>query len=538
MAEEKTPQDSRVEKMLKVKDLLETHEDYDKNDQEWTFLMAMYEGIRKIVAQGLVTKHERESQVSYDRRMDELYGFGYTKSVVEVFQFFLFKKPAERNLGTLHDDKLWKLFMDDADLFGADYEKTIMEIVLYASVQGHMGVLVDKASASFTSKDEQVRAKVYPYLAVYHPRAILDWRWERDENHRPYLAYLKLLDENDQYRLWFPDHWEVWEMPEDEKGEKTDSSEEADAVLVDAQPHDLGMIPFLWHYNLKSKTRGIGNSDCHEVSRIDLSIIRNASQIEEIVYYAAFPMMRKPMRDASPITGGKTSQAEDEVGVEVILEFDPDHPESKPDWLPAEVAAPVDACLKWIERKVGEIYRAANIGGMAATEPTANPQSGVAKRVDFQLLNSKMVNKAINLEDTENKILEYWLRWEQMWDKYKEEAKITRSRTYDIEDLSTDLENALTAQMVVQSDSFNKHVQQMIARQMLPNLTEKEIKEIDEEIEENVESGATNVDTFTEDVDTSLQSGDEQNASIINRGFNSLPPSEGGEASGEEMQET
>jgi hypothetical protein len=37
MAEEKTPQDSRVEKMLKVKDLLETHEDYDKNDQEWTF---------------------------------------------------------------------------------------------------------------------------------------------------------------------------------------------------------------------------------------------------------------------------------------------------------------------------------------------------------------------------------------------------------------------------------------------------------------------------------------------------------------------
>ena len=58
-----------------------------------------------------------------------------------------------------------------------------------------------------------------------------------------------------------------------------------------------------------------------------------------------------------------------------------------------------------------------------------------------------------------------------------------RERTYDVEDVATDLENALTAQMVIQSESFNKHLMKSLVRQMLPTLGEYEIQEIDEEID-------------------------------------------------------
>lgn len=507
-------------KNLKVKDLLEVHDEHKNNNEEWSFLMTMYEGIRNIIKKRLVEKHERESEIAYQRRLEELYGFGYTKSVIEVLNHFLFKKKAIQTLGSLHDDKLWKLFIKDANLLGDSYEKTIMDATNYSSILGHVGILIDKANANFITKAEQVKSKVYPYIAVYFPKAILDWKWAKDEYHRPYLAYLKLKDDGDQYRLWFPDHWEIWELPEDEDGQKTDSNEEAEAVFINSNTYDIGKIPFIWHYNLKSRKISIGNSDVHEVSRIDLSIIRNASQIEEIINYAAFPMMRKPKRDASPVTG-QQPQMEDEVGVEVILEFDPEHPESKPDWLDATVAEPVSVTLQWIEKKVGEIYRASNIGGMAAMEPTSNPQSGVAKRVDFQLLNSKMVNKAINLENTEIKILELFLRWEKMWDQYKEKVKITREKTFDIEDIAGELENALTSQMVVQSKSFNSHIQKAVARKMLPALNEKEIKEIDDEIDENIENeqNFNQGSTFIEDIDTNIEDDSQQNKDLIQNGL-------------------
>jgi hypothetical protein len=99
------------------------------------------------------------------------------------------------------------------------------------------------------------------------------------------------------------------------------------------------------------------------------------------------------------------------------------------------------------------------------------------------MLNAKLVNKSINLEETENRLLEFWLRWEGLWYILKDEAQMGRERTYDVEDVATDLENALTAQMVIQSESFNKHLMKSLVRQMLPTLGEYEIQEIDEEID-------------------------------------------------------
>lgn len=465
-----------------IKELKETHKLYDCNCKEWIFLNALYDGIREVIRLCLVEKHEREPDVSYNRRIKKLFGFGYSKSVVDIFNFYLFKKDSEKILMDLNDNVLFEEFINDSDLYGHNYDSTIMDIALYAIIQGHMGILIDKPTAQFKTLQEQIDARVYPYIAKYFPKAILDWAFNKDEYNRPFLSYLKLIDDNDQYRIWTRDSWEIWKIPQDQEGKQFGDEHKAEFIAGDFNP--LEEIPFIWHYNLRSRNMGIGISDIHEVSRIDLSIIRNLSQAEQIIDYAAFPMMRKPMREAKPINSN-APQDNDEVGVESILEFDPEMPDSKPDWLPAEVKDPLEAIVSMIKEKIAEIYRASNIGGMTATEPSNQAISGVAKRIDFQMLNSKLVNKAINLERTENKILEFWLKWEGLWDQYKNEVSIVRDRVYDIDTIAEDLENALTSKTLIISKKFNILLQKQTARQMLPGANEKDLLEIDEEIEKN-----------------------------------------------------
>lgn len=472
-------------KELKVSHLKETNKLYKSNVEEWNFLSAMYDGIREVIRLNLVPKHERESNISYHRRIKKLFGFGYSKSVVDIFHFYLFKKNSKKILGNLNDNVLFKEFTRDSDLYDNNYDAAIMDIALHAIIQGHMGILVDKPISQFKTMQEQIDAKVYPYIAKYFPKSILDWAYSKDEYSRPYLSYLKLLEDDGRYKIWTIQDWQLWEIPKDKKGNSVSNEKPAELVASGINP--LGEIPFIWHYNLKSKNIGIGISDIHEVSRIDLSIIRNMSQIEQIIDFAAFPMMRKPMLQAKP-TSGNTPQQQDDVGVESILEFDPENPDTKPDWLESKVKEPVEATVAVIEKKISEIYRASNIGGMTATEPSNQAISGVAKRIDFQILNSKLVNKAINLEATENKVLEYWLKWENLWEEMKDTVKINREKTYDIDTVAEDLANTLTSKTIVLSSKFDELLQKQTARQMLPAANEKELYTIDSEIEKAVQN--------------------------------------------------
>jgi hypothetical protein len=487
-----TFEDRLLNKRLKVKDLIATNDTYKDMINEWTLLLAVYEGIREIIRKGYIERHEREYKETYIRRIKELYGLGYTESIVNIFHFYLFKKSPQHTLGALGKDKIWEMFAKDADLSQNPFETVVMEFSLYASVFGCVGILVDKADTnSFKiskgkktlTKQDELDNEIYPYIAKYFPTNILDWSHKRDEFNRPYLAMVKLLDDDGTYRIWTPEFWQKWEFPKDKDGKPDQSNYEKDAVLLGDGKNTLGFIPFFWHYNKKSRKPGVGISDVHETARIDLSIIRNLSQIEEIIYFAAFPMMRKPIRSVKPTD--QISQQDDETGPSVVLEFDPDKPESKPDWLETPVAESIAAIIDHIKIKIGEAYRATNTGGLTATDTSSKEaRSGVALKTEFQLLNSQLVSKGINLEKSERRIVEYWLKWQLQFDQLWEEVDMARDRTYDVEDLATDLENILTSKKVVMSETFNKLLQKRTARKMLPGAAEDDLELIDKEIEE------------------------------------------------------
>jgi hypothetical protein len=505
-----------MESML-VKDLRSVHKLYALMINDWRFKLAAYEGVRALVAFGAVEKHERESIGNYNRRLRSLYGFSYSRTIVELFNFYLFKKDVRRSIPEIvTQTPEWAAFLENCNLFGDSLAEYIADQARYAKVYGHVAFLVDKPilqeGETFAAGDV-----VHPYLVAYHPPAILDWYYERDKANRPILAYLKVRDDDGTFRLWWRNRIQVWGMPREapaagSAGPATTSPNPTGATgspyglegmpaekLFDGE-NKLGEIPLVWLVNVKGRIFPTGVSDIEDISRIDLSLINNLSQGEEIINYAAFPMLRKPKEEA-----GRETQ--DEVGVTAVLEFDPERPESKPDWLPAEVSGPIDAILRWIERKVQEVYRSSNTGGVAATETTPQPKSGVALTVEFQQLNAKVVQAAINVEKAERAIIKFWLKWQKQ-DQYGKEVRVERSRDYDVQNLAQDLANAMTANTLVQSETFKRSIQKALVRVMLPGAEDKVLEQIDAEIDEKRDEALANEDKQKELPDFGEEDGD------------------------------
>lgn len=492
-------QKKKIPIMTSMADLKHVHKQYNKNKDEWRLLLSAYKGARTLVEQGFLIRNERESKENYDRRLLESYGLSYSKSIVELLNFYLFQKPVQRKLGTLETDSLWMLFSKDCNLNGKNIDDFLTEQGKYSSIFGHVGILIDKPSISDNSlktKEDEIIKNIYPYICAYFPTAILDWIFEADDYNRQELIYLKLLDNDGSYRIWTKTEWQIWKDPrqEDEdmqiqisnQQKQQVADEKMNAVLVAKGDNKLGKIPFIWLYNMESEIRNIGVSDIHDVARIDVSILRNLSQGEEIINYAAFPMMRKPMQDTKL---DSNTPKTDEVGVTAVLEFDPDKPDSKPDWLDSSVGEPLNAISNWIDKKINEIYRVSNAGGVQATEVSSSPKSGIALKTEFMLLNSKLASKAANLEHAEEQIIIIWLMWQNLSEMEKE-ISVSRERSYDVENLAADLENAITSTTLVLSKTFSKQIQKNIVKQMLPTLDEKTANTIGKEIDENVDKEA------------------------------------------------
>jgi hypothetical protein len=491
LPEKTTPPTTVVRRNLSLGDLTSTHLLYDKYIDEWRFMRAAYNGAKALISIGALTRHERESLKNYNRRMNEAYGFAYSKSIIDLFNFYLFKEPVKRNLGVLSEDELYAMFKKDCDLYGTDFDMFLLEQSRSASIEGHVGILVDKplpgTKRKPVSRAEEKSSRVYPYVASYRAQNILDWKIERDDYNRPYLSFIKLVDDDYVYRLWWTDHWEVWKVPDDElqyiqaatspKQKRLLGTKKAE--LFATGPNPIGVIPFVFLFNAKSDDPMIGASDITDISRIDASIIRNLSQSEEIINYAAFPMMRKPKQEAG-------QPDVDEVGVTAVLEFDPEHPESKPDWLDSTTGDPIQAIFQVIERKIAEIYRSSNAGGMSSMEISTEAKSGAALQSEFQLLNSKLVAKGNKIQECELSITKFWMTWQGLGDKFKD-VTIERAETYEIESLAAELDNIMTATQIVKSDTFNKRMQKKVVRTMLPNDTDKDLSDIDKEIDEYVE---------------------------------------------------
>lgn len=456
-------------------ELTKKHELHTRLGYDWDFYELAYDGGRPFIAKSL-HKHDRESDNNWRERVQEGICLNYCKATVDLFNFYLTEKPASRQLGILENDVQWQSFFTDCDMMGTNFELYLKEMQKIASIFGAVGILVDKSKAEFTNKAEEIDNNVYPYCAYYTLPNILDWKYSRNIANKPVLTYLKLKESDSVYTIWTSDTWERWEIPSQKDKSKPEP------VMIESGINKLKEIPFIWMTNQRrmGKYPYIGVSDIIEVSLITASIIRNVSCGDEVIKFAGFPMMRKPMESDN------TGTTEDIVGVRGVLEFDSSQGEAgKPDWLESAIQEPIVAILDWVDRKVDELYRICHLSGVHGQRKSNNEvSSGIAIRYEFQQLNAVLIQKSANMTEAELLILNYWLKWQKLDDLFKK-TKISRDNNFSIDDLTISLENSFKAIDQIPSNKFGLLLRQYIVKQMLPNMTDADYTEISEELVKN-----------------------------------------------------
>jgi len=477
---------------MNLEELQQTHKTYNEMIKDWAFYGLAYEGGRPFIDFAL-PRHQRESAANWKSRQDEGICFNYSSIIIDLFNFYLTEKPAVRDLGRLADDPLWHMFLKDADLYGSNFDVFLNESQKMAAIYGAVGILVDKPNSKNRVLKDDIAQGIYPYCAPFTLPNILDWKHERHPvTNRPMLTYLKLLDFDNRYLLWWPDHWEIWILPTDAPTQfrihrHTDTSNYdpkpgdnkyasgpdrgynqisggEQPILIEEGENPLGEIPFVWFQNIKSViNQYIGVSDIKEIARITASLVRNISYGEEVIKFAGFPQARRPMmRDGQELNN--------EAGVTAILEFDPELGEAgKPDWLESQVKEPIQAILDWMDKKINEIFQLSHLSGVNMQATSKAVRSGVALRYEYQQLSLVLSKKSEQLTETELTIIKYWLKWQNK-SNWNPTIKISRSKDFSIDDLSQNLENAILADKIIPEITFKKELMKVVAKRVLPDI--------------------------------------------------------------------
>lgn len=510
---------------MDIETLQKTHEVYNENLKDWAFYGLAYQGGKPFIDFSL-QKHTRETEKNWKARQDEGICFNYSSIVIDLFNFYLTEKPAVRDLGRLIDDPLWQMFLKDSDLYGTNFDVFLNEAQKMAAIYGAVGVLIDKPNSNNKVVKDDIKNGIYPYCALFTLPNILDWKHERDPiTNRPTLTYLKLLDFDNRYLLWWPNKWEVWKLPEgspspfkihkhkdtsdyepkpgdnkywNEPGQTTNTSTGNELpILVDKGKNPLGEIPFVWFQNIKSVMDPyIGVSDIKEISRITASVVRNISYGEEVIKFAGFPQARRPMeKEGVP--------SSNDAGVTGILEFDPTlgGEWTKPDWLESAVQEPIEAILGWMSKKISEIFQLAHLSGIHAHEKSDQVRSGVALRYEYQQLSLVLTKKSENVTETELGIIKYWLKWQNKTTLFNN-ILINRSKDFSIDDLSQNLENAIMANKIVPEIMFKKELMKVVTKRVLPDIPDKKLLEIYDNIDALTEEDLLEPSSETKDRST------------------------------------
>jgi hypothetical protein len=446
------------------KDIEQQHSQYKGMMPRWEYFIRSYLGGKEYQDGKFLQEYQLELESEYFKRLAYTPLDNHARNVIDIYSSFLFRVLPTRELGSLTDDMSVEQFLDDADLEGRSFNALMREAQNYASIYGHCWIMVDKPSVNVMTRGEELEQGIRPYLNIYTPENILDWKYTRAETGYYYLEYLKIResieDNGEYYKIWTLDKVDTVFLPMTNRDEPK---------LIESLPNPLGKIPAVILYNQRSPMRGIGVSDLTDIADLQKSIYNELSEIEQIIRISNHPSLVKT-RDTEAV-GGAGSIIEIPDNIDANL---------KP-YILQPSGSNLDGVIKSIMHKVEAINRLSHVGAIRATSERI--QSGIALRTEFQLLNARLAEKAKLMELAEEQI---W-RLFALWQETVFDGEIEYPDTFDIRDWATDLELLQQAKASnIKSGTFTKELDKQIARTVIEDDSMLEI--IDQEIDNNTQA--------------------------------------------------
>lgn len=374
-----------------------THPDYDKNESRWEFYVRSYMGGEDYFNGAYLTRYISETTDDYDRRLDLTPLDNHCKNIVHIYSSFLWRVPPTRAYNSAEGNVALEPFLDDCDLDGRSFNAFMRECQIWASVYGHVWVMMDKPKSTAGTKAEELAQDIRPYVTMFTPENVLDWNWERTPSGRFELDYLKVresvirVDETtteSYYRVWYKDRVELWQSVND-----LDKQIEVDDNV-------LGRIPAVFLPAQRSTTRGIGLSDISDASYMQRAIYQELSEIEQLIRISNHPTLVKSFgTDASAGAGAIINMPDDMDSQLKPYQLQPS-------------GQNLDAVRASINDKIESINRMSHMGAVRGTE--AMTMSGVAMQTEFQMLNAKLAEKADLLELAEEQLWGLFCDWQDI----------------------------------------------------------------------------------------------------------------------------
>jgi hypothetical protein len=443
--------------------LIAKHQDYEDNLKHWNFHYRSYLGGDDFSNGYFLNRYILEQDDEYIKRIDFTPLDNHCRNVVQIYSSFLFRVPPSRDYGSMTGDPQLESFLQDADLDGRSFHNVIKDMQQHASVYGTCWAIIDKPATIAKTRAEELAQDIRPYISIFTPENVTNWKYERLPNGRFYLTSLTIVEdinpEQAIIKVWTPEDITTYRVDEYMKQYATDKP-----VKIDEQPNALGEIPAVVLYNQKSMRRGIGISDLSDVAELQQSIYNDYSEIEQLIRLSNHPSLVK------------TPNVEASAGAGSIIEMPEDMDSNLKPYIIQPSSQSLDSIMKVVQMKVNAIDRITHMGSVRGTEKTIN--SGIALQTEFQLLNARLSEKADLLENAEEQIWSFFAKWQnKVFD-----GVIDYPDTFDLRDYASDLQFLQMAKASgVKSETFIKEVDKQIAKAVVDD--DEAINSINNEID-------------------------------------------------------
>jgi predicted DNA-binding protein YlxM (UPF0122 family) len=441
------------------------------------FLSDSYVGGYEYFLGKYLEPYNYESRSDYEKRLRQIGLDNHVKSVVNIYNSFLLRKEVKRNYGSIETDPQLPYFLEDTDLDGRNFTAFMRDVSAHAMVYGNVWVIVDKPTTEAYTRADELNQGIRPYLSLFTPENVLDWKYERQPNGYYQLTYLKVKEEvvnRTQYvREYTPTEISVYKITGDDRKGKYEYSIQ----------NQLGQIPAVCVYNQRSNIRGIGVSAVGDIADVQKEIFEFSSEIEQIIRLTNHPSLVK------------TADVEAAAGAGAIIQMPQGmDPNLKP-YLLQPNGSSIESVLNAIQKKVDSIDRMASLGGIRSIE--SRRMSGIGLQTEFQLLNAKLSDLAMNLEFAEEQIWRLFARYQgKVWD-----GEIEYSRTFSVQDKNNDIAMLKMAKdSNIENPAIKAEIDRMIYEVIKgePYEDALELPEAEESTEEIAELSAPIADNSTE----------------------------------------
>lgn len=394
--------------------IVETHPAYQTYANRWQFLQDAYNGGFEWFMGKYLEPYYFESRDDYEKRLRQIGYDNHVKSVANIFNSFLFRKGPTRILGNLENDPNLDKFLQDADLDGRSFTQFLQDLATYSMVYGHCWLIVDKPNSNAQTRAEELAQDIRPYVSLFQPLDVLDWKYERQSNGVYSLSYLKVKEEviNDtQYiREYTPEEINVYKISNKKTGE-----------YVETMPNQLGKVPAVCMYTQRSNVRGIGISPLGDTADICRELFEFSSEIEQIIRLTNHPSLVK------------TADTEASAGAGAIIQMPQNLDGNLKPYLLQPSGSSIESVLRAMEKKIESIDRTNHLGGIRS--PESRRLSGVAISSEFSQLSSRLATYATQLEHAEEQI---W-RLYALYEGTSFDGLIEYPRSFSIQDRANDI---------------------------------------------------------------------------------------------------